>query len=101
MTTSDTSPRPADLLGPIVGRGLATIAVMAVLGSVWFVCRFIAPRYEALLMDAGHRPSPAMRGLLIASYFVARYFWWIAPILVAFVLFSSIGKPRARGAAAE
>jgi hypothetical protein len=101
MTSSDIRPRHAGFLDPIVGRGLLTIAVMAVLGSVWFVCRFIAPRYEALLMDAGQRPSPAVRGLLIASYYVARYFWWIAPILVAFFLFSPTGKPRARGAAAE
>ncbi|HEY2156562.1 MAG TPA: hypothetical protein VGH33_13105 [Isosphaeraceae bacterium] len=101
MTSSDIRPRHAGFLGPIVGRGLLTIAVMAVLGSVWFVCRFIAPRYEALLMDAGQRPSPAVRGLLIASYYVARYFWWIAPILVAFFLFSSTGKSRARWTAAE
>ena len=99
MTSSDIRPRHADLLDPIVGRGLRAIAIALVLGLVWLVCRVIAPRYEALLMDAGQRPSPTMRGLLIASAYVAKYFWWIAPILVAFFLFSSNGRsrPAARG----
>jgi type II secretory pathway component PulF len=103
MTTSDIRPRHADLLGPIVGRGLPAAALAVVLGLVWFACRFIAPRSEASLMDAGLRPSPTVRGLLIASSYVARYFWWIAPILVAFFLFSSNVSSRtaARGTAAE
>jgi type II secretory pathway component PulF len=101
MTTSDIRPRHAGLLEVVVGRALVTTAVAVILGLVWIACCVIAPRYEALLMDAGQRPSPAMRGLLIASYFVARYFWWIAPILVAFFLLSPTGRSKARGAAAE
>ncbi len=103
MTTSDIRPRHTGFLDPILGRGLRALAIAVVLGLVWFACRFIAPRYEASLMDAGLRPSSIARGLLIASSYVARYFWWIAPILVAFFLFSSNGRsrPAARGAAAE
>ncbi len=77
------------------------LVLFALAGSavVWFACRYIVPRYEARLMDAGLRPSPAVRGLLIASYCIARYFWWIAPILVAFFLLSP--KSRARGATGQ
>ncbi len=101
MTTSDTRPRHIDSFGPIVGPVLRAFAVAAVLGLVWFACRFIAPRYEASLMDAGVRPSQAVRGLLIASNCVARYFWWITPILAAFFLFSLGGMSRARTGAPE
>lgn len=76
MTTSDIRPKPpgAPALGAATARIVATLAALTVAGSIWFACRFIVPRYEAHLMDAGLRPSPALRGLLIASDYVARYF---------------------------
>jgi hypothetical protein len=68
------------------------------LAVVWFACGIIAPRYEASLMDAGLRPSPAARGFLMASHSFVRYFWWIAPILVGFLVISPKAQPGLRGA---
>src|SRR5258708_4031959 len=78
------------------GLARVLIALMVLLGTsiVWFACRFIVPRYEAQLMDAGLRPSPTVRVLLIASYHVARYFWWIAPILGLIFVFPRNPGPR-------
>jgi hypothetical protein len=101
MTTSDIRPNPAGppALGAAMTRVVTAVAVLVVLEAAWFTCRFIVPRYEAHLMDAGFRPSPTLHGWLIASSYVARYFWWIAPILAAFFLFSP--NPRSRGAGGQ
>ena len=96
MTTSDI--RPTDTgpaLGSAVARWLASAAALMGLEAVWFGCRFIVPRYEAHLMDLGRRPSPGVGALLVASSYVARYFWWMAPILV--VVFAYSANSRARG----
>lgn len=97
MSTSDTRPRHHDPLTTAVARGWALVAAVVVLGVVWFGCRFIVPRYEASLMDVGLRPSAAARGLLIASHYISRYFWGIAPILGALFVISSKSRPGSRG----
>jgi type II secretory pathway component PulF len=86
MSTSDNCPNSAatPALGVSVARVFAAVVAMA---AIWFGCRFIVPRYEAHLMDLGARPSATVGALLIISSYVARYFWWVAPILVlVFVL---------------
>lgn len=99
MASSDN--RPTDIgppaLGSAVARGLAAVVALMVMEAVWFGCRFIVPRYEAHLMDIGQRPSPGMGALLVASSYVAGYFWWMAPILVVVFAYSakSRGGPRA------
>jgi hypothetical protein len=95
MTTSDTRPTSADHLLPALVRGCVGALALAV---VWFACGVIAPRHEASLMDAGLRPSPAVRGLLVATHYFVRYFWWIAPILVGFLVISAKARPGLPGA---
>ena len=102
MSLSDNRPTHAPALGVSVARVMAAVAALMAMEAAWFGCRFIVPRYEAHLMDLGRQPSPALRGGLIASSYLARYFWWTAPILVAlFFVFSTAGRSRtsARGAA--
>ena len=91
MTAPDNSPTHSHppALGVSVARGLAAVAALTVMEAVWFACRFIIPRYEAHLMDLGRQPSPALRGGLIASSYLARYFWWMAPILVVVFVYSA------------
>lgn len=84
-----------------LARTMAALFGLAGLAVVWFACRYIVSHYEAGLMDAGLRPSPAARGMLVSSHFVARYFWWIAPILGALFLFPAKSRPAARGAAGQ
>jgi type II secretory pathway component PulF len=99
MPPSDKRPTHAGSLGRVV----AAVAAVLVLGVAWFACRFIAPRYEASLMDAGLRPSPVAHGFLVASFFFVKYFWWIASILGSFFLISWAGtaRPRAREVSGE
>ncbi len=47
------------------------------------------------LMNLGVRPSQVtVVALLILSSYVARYFWWIAPILVLVFVSSARSVPR-------
>ena len=87
MSLSDNRPTHAPALGVSVARVMAAVAALMAMEAIWVGCRYIVPRYEAHLMDLGARPSATVGALLIISSYVARYFWWVAPILVlVFVL---------------
>ena len=91
MLPSDSRPTHAPALGVSVARvSAAAVALVA----IWFGCRFIVPRYELHLMNLGVRPSQVTVALLILSSYVARYFWWIAPILVLVFVSSARSVPR-------
>jgi hypothetical protein len=96
MSPSDNRPihRGAPTLGVSVAPVMAAVAALVALEAVWFGCRFIVPRYEAHLMDLGARPSATVGALLIVSSYVARYFWWMAPILWVVFVFSARNSPR-------
>jgi type II secretory pathway component PulF len=78
----------------LTARALSAFFVAALLGLVWFVCRFLLPKLEARWMDLGIRPPLAGRLLLISSSVYVRYFWMAPPILLFCFLFARGTKPR-------
>jgi type II secretory pathway component PulF len=96
MTTSGRESPVGEAFWLLTARALSTFFVAALLSVVWFVCRFLLPKFEARWMDLGIRPSLASRMLLVSSSVYVRYFWIIAPILLGCFLLTRGTKSRDR-----